>query len=361
MAMHESVADRRSEFDAHLWDHASDPFQMGFDVRRPLAEHELVVLDKLAAAIASGDDDANVASALRRLLVDDPDAIFAVMQLVGLTRNKIIVDLKAATAALGVAIPGRPEGLPRSSAAWKYAGPYLVTRLRKVLEPIAALRPAARRATFEAVNQATYSGWIRQERAKRQGHEAEHRVAVLLFSLGIEFVPEEKAENPLCRDQQIGGISYDLVVPNAEKPVLVMKSTVQTANIGQFGESKADLEVVQAQASLAQRYPKNRPVLVAMIDGVGFRSNTQGLHGVLGNADEFAQFKTIWKIPVVAAARLGLSLTVALPAGHAREHADFLSRYASEQLTVAELTEEFRAAHNLADLIEAGEAVLLRA
>lgn len=357
--MRETVEQRRVEFEAHLWDHASDPFQTSFDVRRPLVRHELEILSQLVVALSQGQDNDTLASTLRSLLVNDPAAIFPVMQIAGLTRNKIIVDLRASNATRGIRIPGRPEALPRSTEAWSYAGPYLAERIRKVLEPVADLSHNALPQTIEALNQATYPGWIRQERAKRQGHEAEHRVAVLLLSLDIPFMPEEKAENPLCRDAQIDRISYDIVVPDVTRPVLVIKSTVQTANIGQFGESKADLEVSEAQNSLRRVYRDRKPALVAMIDGVGFRSNTQGLHGVLRNADEFAQFKTIWKVPVIASYHLGLPLTVALPANDIGSHDPFLQRHAAQNISVVEQTEAFRRDHNPAELVEAGEALLL--
>lgn len=354
--MDKTVRVRRHEYDLHVWDHTQDVFQASFDLRRPFSELELEVLDSLASGIGSGMDDVELARALKKVLASDPEPLFAVMQAAGLTRNKIITDMKASSAARGLRVPGKPIDLLRVPGTWEVAGPYLAFRVRKVLEPVATLPSKARRLIFEAINQATFPGWIRQERAKRQGHEAEARIATMLAKLGIPFVPEEKADNPMCRDAQINGISYDLVVPDLSNPVMVLKSTVQTANIGQFGESKADLEVSQAITSLDDAFGGKRPLLLAMIDGVGFRSNVAGLHGVLANADEFCQFETLWKAAVIAAHGVGEVVTVALPKGHAAEHHEFLGKFAGA-VKLVDLSDRFRAA-DPASLVDAGEALL---
>lgn len=179
---------------------------------------------------------------------------------------------------------------------------------------------------MEALNQATWPGFIRQERAKRSGHEAEGRVALLLLSARMQFEPAEKADNPLCRDAQIDGLSFDIVVPNVKKPKLLFKATVHTSNIGQYGESKDHLEVDEARRWIDGKYGANdRPVLVALIDGVGFESNRAGLDGVLEKADEFCQFRTIWKILVLASSALERKLTLLLPKTELVYFQDFLA------------------------------------
>lgn len=82
------------------------------------------------------------------------------------------------------------------------------------------------------------------------GHEAEFRLARLLQDCNVSFVPLEKASNPLCRDETIDGVSYDLVVPSAQDARLRVKSTVHTANIGQYGESKDALEIREAMSAI---------------------------------------------------------------------------------------------------------------
>ena len=358
VAMDQLSLDRRlDEFNDNVWDHTQDAFQLNFDLRRPLDPEELELLTSLTDAIREGMDDDRLAKELTEAIDQDEARLFILMQQAGLTRNKIVTDLKAAAAQTGVKISSSPATLLRSKAGWSVAAPYLAARLRKTLEPLMALEDPS--PAFEAVNQSTWPHWIRQERAKRQGHEAEYRVAVVLDALDIPFVPPEKAENPLCRDAQIDGISYDLVVPDITTPALVLKSTVQTSNIGQFGESKAHLEVSEAAEMLASS-PGHRPLLIALVDGIGFRSNIAGLKGVLATVDEFCQFKTLWKAPVVAASCLGLDLEIALPAGIAETHSDFLGRYGTSGVSVYEATEDLRSEVAAAPLVDAGEGFLWR-
>lgn len=351
-----TLEERRAEFDANVWDHTADAFQMEFDVRRPLDADELAMLAEVCEALGRGCDDDEIAELIHELVDGDRDMLLVLMQQAGLTRNKILTDLKARRAELGIRVPADPGGLLSNSAAWAAAGPYLAARLREVLEPLATLDDPG--VGFEAVNQATWPHWIRQERAKRQGHEAEYRVAVMLDALGIPFVPEEKSENPLCRDAQIDGISYDLVVPDLDEPVMVLKSTVQTSNIGQFGESKAHLEVTQAADSLENTYDE-APMLVALVDGVGFHSNTAGLHGVLESVDHFCQFKTIWKAAVIAAVPQEIALNLALSEASIRAHDEFLEEY-GDGITVHTATDGLRRRLPAMHVVDAGEAFIWR-
>jgi hypothetical protein len=208
-------------------------------------------------------------------------------------------------------------------------------------------------SVFQALNQSTWPGYVRQERAKRSGHEAEFRLATLFSSLKIPFVPEEKAENPLCRDAQIGGISFDIVVPDLRAPKIVFKATVHTANIGQYGESKDHLEIDEARRWLDTLPGAERPLLVALIDGVGFRSNSAGLNGVLLKSDEFCQFRTIWKAAILAARATRRALDVYLPADALKRHAGFIDRY-----RFSDHSHDKEGLGNVLGLIEAGEAFI---
>ncbi len=350
-----SLQDRRTEFERHLWDHAADAFQMQFDERRPLTDVEHALLRGVYATISLADDAAALA-ALRREIQRVPDGMAVLLQLCGLTRNKILSDLRASASirAQSITLPSSYTGLTNPNP-WRVAGPYLLTRLRMVLGRVDA-RNVTLADIFEVVNQATWPGYIRQERAKRSGHEAEYRLATLLASVKVPFEPFEKADNPLCRDAQIDGISFDIVVPNVAKPAVVVKSTVHTANIGQYGESKDDLEIREARDWIGSRFRgQNAPTLLAFIDGVGFRSNSAGLNGVLTNADEFCQFKTIWKAALIAAKKLNLPIQVALTEDHRLEFADFIARWNAKDLIVRH--EDLRSA---IDWIEAGEALIRR-
>ena len=215
----ESLAARRAEFEAHVWNHADDAFQQDFDLRRPLNEKELEALHAVAAAVCAGSDDEDLGEVIGALLNEDPTLMLTFLQTVGLTRTKIVTDLRAALATTGVPVPGDPKRLHRAKNVWPSAVEYLATRLRRVLQPLCRAGDIAD-SVFEALNQATYPGWIRQERAKRQGHEAEFRLANVFASCGIPFEPAEKADNPLCRDATLDGISFDLVLPDTNRPLV---------------------------------------------------------------------------------------------------------------------------------------------
>ena len=323
MSTTDTLNERRDEFAAHVWNHAEDAFQMSFDERPPFGATQFGPIQLIIEQLRNNATDEAIARTVYQAMNADPSLIYPIMQVVGLTRNKILQDLRGSLANTSVSVPSSADKLHRKIAVWSLAGPYLSRRLRTVLLPLVSIPPDQVYGAVEALNQATWPGWIRQERAKRQGHEAEFRLANLFAALEIPFSPVEKAENPLCRDAQIDGISYDLVVPHENAPLLCFKATVHTANIGQYGESKDALEVAQAKSSLQHISPQT--VLMALIDGVGFRSNRDGLDGVLKGADEFCQFTTIWKAGVVAAHSLNLRLALALP--NPGRHEKFLRRY----------------------------------
>ena len=352
----DTVTSRRNEFDSHIWDHTDDLFQQQFDHRRPLISSEVRFLEEVVECLRREPDDQFLIQVLRKLLKQNPDGIFLFLQICGLTRNKIINDLKAIVRSTGSphTVPAKQTHLP-TRGIWELAGPYLAARLKATLEPLVSLDYAE--PALQAVNQATWPGYIRQERAKRQGHEAERRIAELLLLLSIPFEPIDKADSPLSGDVQIEGISFDLVVPDTSNPRLCIKSTVQTANIGQFGESKAHLEIKQAKRSLRSKYSLNPPMLIAFIDGVGFHSNTAGLHGVLGSADEFAQFQTIWKVAVLAAHALDIIIDIAFPGNHQSQHSSFFTDY-SEAINITGLESWNRGQLISYGFVQAGEAMV---
>lgn len=321
--MKETLDERRDEFESHVWNHAEDAFQMSFDERPPLEAAQFRPIQSIIEQLRNNATDDDISRTIYSEMNDDPSIIFSIMQIVGLTRNKILQDLRGSLAGSSLRVPSSADKLHQKLGVWELAGPYLSKRLRTVLHPLTSLPPDTIHSAVESLNQATWPGWIRQERAKRSGHEAEYRLANLFRALGLPFSPVQKAENPLCRDAQVDGISYDLVVPNEQEPLLCFKATVHTANIGQYGESKDALEVAEAKASL-EEFP-SRPTLMALIDGVGFRSNREGLNGVLDGADEFCQFSTLWKAAVVAAHVMCHRLLLVLP--DRDNHTSFLERY----------------------------------
>lgn len=326
-----SYLTKQDEFFQNVWDHSNDSFQMGFDARRPIGPTEIAALERITSCLRSGGDDEELAREIHRQLSGDNSGLFqTLLQLIGLTRNKILQDLKAANSVNRTALRlSSHQTLVSHGPTWQVAGSYLAKRVRTVF---AHLTSTPQGESFigavEALNQATWPGYIRQERAKRSGHEAEYRAAVLMQQCQFAFTPKEKADNPLCRDAQIREISFDLVIPSTEDPKVCIKSTVHTANIGQYGESKDALEMAEARQLFQEHYPEDPPTLVALIDGVGFESNRAGLRGVLENSDEFCQFKTLWKLAAIAAHRLNVSFALYLPADARTHHSQFLAKYA---------------------------------
>jgi hypothetical protein len=129
----------------------------------------------------------------------------------------------------------------------------------------------------------------------------EQRLAELLHALGVPFEPKEKLKQPISPDVKIWDVSFDLVVPDSNDPKVLVQSMIQSANIGGFGQSKSE-KVKKAMEAIRQNCPDAPPpFLVAFVDGVGFESNAEGLNTVLETADEFVQFKTLWKFAIVVA------------------------------------------------------------
>lgn len=345
---------RQNEFHAHLWDHTSDDFQTAFDVVEPLVTEDFKVLDTLCALIKDGKDDGDLAKAIGVGAAARAETLYTVLRLSGLTKSKPVTDLKASIAATVVRIPGDAIRFPNNPAVWAVAGPYVAERARRALSPVARLGAVERHAAFEAMNIAVWPHWIRQKRAKLSGHQPEQRAATMLYNLGIGFEPEDKYTNPLCADAQFQNLSFDLVVPNVRKPKLVMRSTVQTSNIGQFGQSRA-AEVIGAVQTLSNLRAADRPELVALVDGVGFNSNPKGLEGVLQHVDEFCQFATLWKLAAMAATATKTRIEIALPRGHAKEHKSFIDDQSSAVKFTA-LKQEWLATH-ASETVPAGEAV----
>lgn len=349
--MTRTLHDKIAEINANVWDHAADEFQRSFDERRPLTSEERSQVGRLHEVALRADDDA-AAAQLQSQLKANPKLIYLILQLTGLTRNKILQDLKASSTVKdgGVRVPSSAERLARHDA-WPYAATYLLTRLRQVFSPIDP-KNYELSDLYESLNQSTFPGYIRQERAKRSGHEAEYRLAIAFFSVGLDFEPKQKAENPLCRDALINGISFDLVSPHTERPLVVFKSTVHTSNIGQFGESKDALEAREAREWLDQFDAANRPTLVALIDGVGFDSNRAGLEGVLSDCDEFCQFRTLWKALLIAGHRLNKPLTCYLPEDEIESHRSFLASYGSHHRIQKRET-----LNDVSDLVDVGSSL----
>jgi len=323
----ESLDFKRNEFFENVWNHSVDEFQESFDERRSLNNEEISFLKSLVESANTCDSDEAFGASIKDLVKKQPVFLALLLQLIGLTRNKIITDLKAVSMSekRKESFPGKFESLCSSEKGWDLAGPYLAKKSLKVFK---GLNKNNISSAAQSLNQATWSGWIRQERAKRSGHEGESRLANVLYECGIPFVPTERIDNPLCKDIQINKVSFDLVVPDPKSPRVVFKATVHTSNIGQYGESKDHLEIDEARRMIDSSYSTSKkPVLCALIDGIGFTSNRAGLDGVLSKSDVFCQFNTIWKAFVVCAYFLNINGYIKMTLVEKEKHSDFLKSF----------------------------------
>lgn len=304
--MLENVNERLQEFKDFVWNHAEDAFQAKFDTCADFDEADIEILLKILDTELF-EDISKLATTIRTAIKKDPRVLRQLLQIVGLTRNKIIQDIKAYARANKVNVSlSSPERLFNTVKGATLGSEYLARQVVRVFGGAYHINEDM----LQAINQATWPGYIRQERAKRMGHEAEYRLACVLRDINLPFEPLMKAENPLCPDILIDGMSYDLISPSESKPLMRVVSTVHTANIGQYGESKDDLEIRKALKAIGS---DSRVTLLAFIDGVGFESNRAGLQGVLSNAHEFCQFRTIWKAAAIAARKSRLDIEIALP------------------------------------------------
>lgn len=343
-----TLDERRGEFKQFVWNHAIDEFQVKYDECPPLPQP---LIDWLRALLTPKNlaDATAMAAAISTAVQAKPEYLLRLLQVLGLTRNKIITDLKPTIRSQNLKVAtSKPAALFRSSEGAKLASEYLAPKVMAVFHGFSETPSTD---CLRALNQATWPGYIRQQRAKESGHEAERRIALLLFECGLPFEPEEKLENPKCGDVLIDKISYDIVCPNEESALMRVKSTVHTSNIGQYGESKDDLEIREARQSIDGDPDHESITLVAMIDGVGFESNTAGLNGVLQTADEFCQFRTIWKIAAIAAAKVGRPVTVALPEAQMAQFVDFCGRHGAKLIRRQDI-------HDPDEWVSAGDALV---
>ncbi len=326
------TADKEDEFFYHVWDHTQDEFFEKFINPKKLTDAQKELLKKIICILCKSKDK-EACDKIYRILKEqsaDDSIIPLILQLVGSTRNKIITDLKAMLKNTHIQVPPKPQNIVNDATLLQHAEKYMTVELKRVFSTIidkdCDVDDDVLYMILEILNQSTWSGFVRQERAKRTGHYAEYRLAIELNKMNVPFEPKTKLDNPLSRDAQFRGISYDIVIPNGDSPKICIKATTHTSNIGQYGESKDALEVKQAKEDLDELSDEDRPILVSFIDGIGLRSNISGLRDVLDNADEFVQFETLWKIVVLSAHVFGVKMKLWLP--DPSRHEEFLIKYA---------------------------------
>jgi len=149
----------RREFFTNVWDHAQDPFQAQFDERRPLSKEERAFIEQ-AAKLVNSTPDKEFGYKLFELIGGSSEKLSLLLQICGLTRNKIITDLKAASFSMKstFSFPSSYFSLAKSKKAWTLAGPYMAIKLRRIL---GQLPPDLIQTAAESLNQATWPGFIR--------------------------------------------------------------------------------------------------------------------------------------------------------------------------------------------------------
>ena len=278
---------RREEFFRYVWDHTADPFVIGYEARAPLTDAEMEWLRQVYQ-YCRADVEIAVPS-LKELLESNGTSLTALLlQLSGLTRNKIISDLKA---SLGEgAAPKSYKQLHKFDSGVRY----LVRRLKRVFEPLyrSGIESDADtlRGVFEALSQATYPGYIRQERAKRQGHMGEQRLAELYQS------PSQSSQKTAVDD-----------------PLLEVPPASRGNRVGARLGSPREAGGTCRRGAIHELWTRDW-------------YNAEGLQTVLTTADEFVQFKTLWKFAVVVAHAINRVLLVQ-DHPELENFAEFLSRY----------------------------------
>ncbi|MDW5562986.1 MAG: hypothetical protein SA339_07140 [Methanomassiliicoccus sp.] len=317
------------EFWDNVWDHVNEPILEGFDVPDEIPMDMMAEIIKMAICSKKGDIEGvkQIIDRGSKIWVDGR-FLYLVLQLSGLTRSKILTDLRKIASEIDIVVPHETKTLPKREKLWIPALTVIAERFGIVIEPLEVVTPDV----ISALNRATWPGYIRQEKAKRGGHACEQRLAMAFRATGIPFVPEEKVSNPLCGDIQIFGESFDVIVPSESSPAVCFKSTVHTAAIGQYGESKDSLEIITAVQKFQEKFPNNRPLIMALVDGVGYSSNPSGLKDILKNADEFCQFATLWKAVVVVSSQIrDEGLRIHLSEDDFERYDEFLSRYGYDE------------------------------
>lgn len=326
------LAARRKEFDDMCWDHTRDEFLSQFNEHPPITEDEGTALLDILAPFSEDAEDADsslaASRAADRAVENGIEILHRVLQLTGLTRNKILQDIKSHVKANGIPIRksslrsviGTDDG--RRIAAEQIA-PWLAKTFEKF--PI-------NMNTLEGLNAATWTSYIRQARAKKSGHNVEHVLARLFKNCELPFGPERKAEKPMSGDAKIDGVSYDLMSPS-KNPLVLIKCSAHTANLGQYGDK------IIHEMNLATESIGGNPdiTFLVFVDGVGMDDRQDVLNCVFTKADEFCQFRTLWKAAVIVANKCGRQAAVALPRRHHARFAPFCEKWGANLLDLATL------------------------
>lgn len=216
-----------------------------------------------------------------------------------------------------------------------------------------------------------------QNEAKRRGHGPEAKLAKLVRSLGVSFVPKDKDTRPMgehdpninretftiVRREADKTFSSDLVILDSEGNVRVcVVGLIHSSDPGQFGVDKSNtvIDIKRSMDAFNREAQQNKSVEIwGLVDGVGYSENKSGtIHKMLPHFHNFFQMKSLYKA-ALGLHRLGLTKIKAIQFDKTFYSDDsvtqMIEKYVPEEITVINNSQDVREEW-LA--IEAGAAIL---
>lgn len=216
-----------------------------------------------------------------------------------------------------------------------------------------------------------------QKEAKRRGHGPEAKLAKLVKSLGVSFVPRDKDVRPMGEhDPNINRETFTIVKREADKTFssdlvilapdgnvkVCVVSLIHSSDPGQFGVDKSNtvIDIRKWMNAFNQEAGQTRAVEIwGLVDGVGYSENKTGtINKMLPHFHNFFQMKSLYKA-ALGLHRLGLAKVKAI-----RFDKTFYSDASIAQMAGKYVPEGVRVVHTEQEVsegwlpVEAGAATL---
>lgn len=152
---------------------------------------------------------------------------------------------------------------------------------------------------------------IQQEETKKRGHGAEQALALVLYNIGVSFLPDQRHINPMSQDDQnVDKVTFelaprdeektwsmDLIITRKQQLRVFIQGLIHSSDPGQYGVNKSG-ETVLVKAGL-NKHNATIPIqkeLWGLVDGVGFIENPENtIFKMLEQFDTFVQLKSLYK------------------------------------------------------------------
>ena len=214
---------------------------------------------------------------------------------------------------------------------------------------------------------------IQQEETKRRGHGAEQKFAVLLYELGVSFIPNKRHENPMSQDDpnidkntfelaarnESSTWSMDLIIKDKTDALRIfVQGLIHTSDPGQYGVNKsAETCLVKSNLMSYNTASSQCKELWGLVDGVGFIENPEHtVFKMIKEFDTFVQLKSLYKAGL-RLHRLGIVRIKAI-----RFNMDFYSEEEAEEMFELYGSKDIQVVESKSDIhgkeIEAGMAWL---